>query len=394
MLAERFPEHTIALISEPLLRDYERRHGMTANALDEYDAKAAARPGLAALAEQLLAADPDWLIDRALRHPRPLIVVGPRCSADLHRLVDLGAVFVEVDADPHVRRARIGAEGFPSADEDPFDKELAAFATVRLRVDNNGTLEALRSQVDQVAGLIEPESGLPAEAFADVAQLMDRLLDPLEGCPWNREQSLTSVLPYLLEETYEVLDAVDQDDVDGHCDELGDLLFQILFHAALRARQGAFDLGDVCRALIGKMTRRHPHVFGGVAVDGVEEVLANWESIKRQEQAESGRERRPLDGVPRALPALLLAQRTLERAADRPDFTSASAALRAAVDAVEAAPGGEPELKEHLLGELLLTVVRIGTVVGVAPEDALRRRLLESKRASQLVRSDSEVDHD
>ncbi|WP_152521559.1 hypothetical protein [Amycolatopsis decaplanina] len=102
-------------------------------------------------------------------------------------------MFVEADADPHIRRTRIGSERFPSADEDPFEKEPATFAAVRLRVDNNGTLETLRSHVDQVAGLIEPHPGLPAEAFADVARLMDRLLDPLEGCPWNREQSLTSV---------------------------------------------------------------------------------------------------------------------------------------------------------------------------------------------------------
>lgn len=151
-----------------------------------------------------------------------------------------------------------------------------------------------------------------------VARMAERLRLP-DGCPWDREQTHTSLRPHLLEEAYEVLDALDSGDPLKLRDELGDLLFQIAIHAQLASEAGTFDLGDVSRAINEKLVRRHPHVFAGTMVDGGD-LLIQWEQIKRAERtaaAEDG-EARPssiVDGVPRSLPALFAAERLQERAA-------------------------------------------------------------------------------
>src|SRR5678815_3329934 len=168
------------------------------------------------------------------------------------------------------------------------------------------------------------------ENFGELVALMQRLLAP-DGCPWDREQTLASLKPFLLEEAYEVLEALDTDDVLEHMSELGDLLFQIVFQSELRADEGKFGINDVIAAIHAKMVHRHPHVFGDVQVKDADEVLANWDKLKAKEHAQQGKKRRALDGVPADLPALLRAQRIGEKAAavgfDWPDVAGVRAKI-------------------------------------------------------------------
>src|SRR5262249_11721933 len=149
--------------------------------------------------------------------------------------------------------------------------------------------------------------------FERLLGIMAQLRGP-GGCPWDREQTSNSLKPYLIEEAYEVLEALDGD--GSHLqEELGDLLFQVVFHSQVAAERGDFTMRDVLHRLNEKMVRRHPHVFGDVVVDTPTEVLAQWEALKQREATDAGRMRSVIDGVPRTLPALLRAQRTQAKAA-------------------------------------------------------------------------------
>lgn len=216
----------------------------------------------------------------------------------------------------------------------------------------------------------------------DLVEIMDRLLAP-DGCPWDREQTLETLRPYLIEESYEVLEALDHNDPDAHRDELGDVLFQIVFQSALRAREGRFGIDDVCLSVARKMTVRHPHVFGDAQVGGSADVVRNWGEIKAQELAKAGKKRRTLDGVPAAMPSLLRAQRLGEKAAgvgfDWPDVQGVRDKLDeelAELDAAMAdAATDTPEARaavEHELGDVLFTLTRLAAKLGFSPEDALR----------------------
>lgn len=152
-----------------------------------------------------------------------------------------------------------------------------------------------------------------SKSFDRLAAIMDQLRDP-GGCPWDREQTLHSLAPYFLEEAYEVVDAISGGDPAKLCEELGDLLLQIVFVARVAREKDWFDIDDVCEKISEKMVRRHPHVFGDREVSGSTEVLQNWEEIKRDERAGTN-ERSVLDGVPNSLPALLKAYRMTEKAA-------------------------------------------------------------------------------
>lgn len=224
------------------------------------------------------------------------------------------------------------------------------------------------------------------EAVAGLVEVMRRLLAP-DGCPWDREQSLASLRPYLLEETFEVLAAIDEGTPDEHREELGDLLLQIVFQAALREGEGRFGIDDVARAITDKMRRRHPHVFGEVKVDSAAEVSANWARAKAEERARkaaaSGAPRPPglLDGVPRAAPALLQAQRVGEKAAqvgfDWPDVQGVRDKLDEELGELdEAMASGAREAIAEELGDVLFTLTRLGSKLGVPPEDALREATL------------------
>ncbi len=211
--------------------------------------------------------------------------------------------------------------------------------------------------------------------FDELLGIMARLLGD-QGCPWDRQQSLESLKGYLLEETYEVLEAIESGDPDHHRDELGDLLFQVVFQAALRGRDGAFTMDDVITAIAQKLIRRHPHVFGEGRADTAAEVRESWTQLKREEAARDGTPRRTLDGVPRALPGLLRALRIQQKAAGVGfDWDSPAGAREKVAEELgeldEAVAGGDPSEIEHELGDLIMAAVNYGRLFGVDAEDAL-----------------------
>ncbi|MSP62421.1 MAG: nucleoside triphosphate pyrophosphohydrolase [Myxococcales bacterium] len=211
--------------------------------------------------------------------------------------------------------------------------------------------------------------------FGELVAIMQRLLSK-DGCPWDREQSLQTLKPFLIEEAHEVLEAIDAQDPEGHREELGDLLFQIVFQSELRAAEGAFGIEDVVAAIARKMVRRHPHVFGDLKVSGSEEVLANWGKLKAEEHAEQGKRRATLDGVPQALPSLLRAQRIGEKAAavgfDWPDLAGVRAKVTEELGELdEAIASGDAAAIGEELGDLLFVLTRIASWCKVDAEGAL-----------------------
>jgi MazG family protein len=215
-----------------------------------------------------------------------------------------------------------------------------------------------------------------SSAIERLLAIMHRLRAP-GGCPWDREQTLSSLRPYVLEETYEVLEAIDAGDVAAHREELGDLLLQIVFQAELRQEAGAFEFADVAEAISDKLVSRHPHVFGDADVKDAEGVLKQWAALKREEKRKKGGGKSVLEGVPRELPALARADRLTEKASrigfDWPDAAGARAKVAeelAELDAAVAA-GGRAEV-EHELGDALFALANLARKLGVAPEEALR----------------------
>jgi MazG family protein len=216
----------------------------------------------------------------------------------------------------------------------------------------------------------------PGASLTRLVDIMARLLAP-DGCPWDREQTLETLRPFLVEETYEVLDALARDDVAGHREELGDLLMQIVFHAAIRDAEGAFDIDDVVADISDKLERRHPHVFGDAAgVTTSAEVLAQWEDIKRAEKAAAGqRKDRVLAGI-KPGPALARAQKLGTRAGkvgfDWPGWQGSFAKIQEEVaEVAEAIESGDPDAMHQEIGDLLLAVVNVARKVGVDAENAL-----------------------
>jgi MazG family protein len=205
--------------------------------------------------------------------------------------------------------------------------------------------------------------------------VMDRLLADDGGCPWDRAQTLESLRPYLVEETYEVLESMD--DPADHRGELGDLLFQIVFQAALRQREGSFDLDDVIAEIRDKLIRRHPHVFGAAApLHSASDVERQWERIKQVERGAQG-PRDPLAGVPRALPPLERAGRLQDKATavgfDWPDVHGAIAKFHEEWGELEEARAADDrEAMQAELGDLLFVLVRVAQKLGLDAEDALR----------------------
>ncbi|MCI0569584.1 MAG: nucleoside triphosphate pyrophosphohydrolase [Myxococcaceae bacterium] len=215
-----------------------------------------------------------------------------------------------------------------------------------------------------------------------LAGIMARLRAP-GGCPWDREQDLRSLRPYLVEEAYEVLDEMDRVGAGGPwgplCEELGDLLFQIVFHAQLAHEQDAFTLEDVARAIADKIERRHPHVFGEAAVSGPGQVLANWARLKADERKQkTGSEGSVLDGVPTGAPALLRAERLTEKASrigfDWPDLAGVREKLSEELGELDAAiASGDRDAKEHELGDVLFSLANLARFIQTPAEDALRQ---------------------
>ena len=207
-------------------------------------------------------------------------------------------------------------------------------------------------------------------------EIVRRLRDPETGCPWDLEQDHGTMAPHFVEEVYEVLDAIDDDDGAALREELGDVLFQVVFHAQLASERGRFCLADVEDGIAAKMVARHPHVFGGdTAAGDAAWVLERWEARKRRARAEAGGS--VLDGVPRQLPALQRAQRLTSKASvvgfDWPDVPSVLAKVDEELAEVrEALEHKDAAAVADEVGDLLFAVVNLARKVGVDAEQALR----------------------
>lgn len=225
---------------------------------------------------------------------------------------------------------------------------------------------------------------------AEMARIMDRLRAP-DGCPWDREQNHHTLRPYLIEEAYELIDAIEAQDDDGMTDELGDVLLQVLFHCQIAGEEGRFDLQDVARCACEKLTRRHPHVFGDRQVDDAEGVLRQWEEIKQEEKAGS-QPPSALDAAPRHLPALMQAQKVQRRAAklgfDWPDGSGPLAKIKEEIAELEAAVGaGETDAVHEEIGDLLFSLVNLSRFHDADPEELLRGCIAKFRRRFRHVES-------
>ena len=215
------------------------------------------------------------------------------------------------------------------------------------------------------------------------------------GCPWDREQTRETLKPMLIEEAFETLDALDSDDPADLKEELGDLLFQIVFHAQIALEKGEFDLGDVIDRLHEKMTRRHPHIFGEADLKTSEDVLKNWEDIKAAEKgiASSSRhdsERSLLDGIPKKIPALYRAyQMTAKAARVGFDWRSPddifSKLNEEAAELKDAVSGGDREQIADEMGDLLFVAVNIARTLDIDPETALQRSNRKFERRFRFI---------
>jgi len=229
-----------------------------------------------------------------------------------------------------------------------------------------------------------------------LAEIMARLRAQ-DGCPWDREQDLRSMRPYLTEEAFEVIDEMDRVAEGGPwhplCEELGDLLFQIVFHARLAEELGEFTLEDVCASIGDKLTHRHPHVFGERREDGTPQPLANWAKLKAEERKKkTGREGSVLDGVPTGAPSLLRAERLMEKASrigfDWPDLEQVRAKLSEELGELdEAITSKDRDALEHELGDVLLALANLARFLRTPAEDALRMALRRFTTRFQHIES-------
>lgn len=306
----------------------------------------------------------------------PLLVVpaGPDDASDLtlaewDALVARETVYFEGRDHPLASRlSDAGVNVVTGSDlPDPGDGTAALVVDPR----SSWLLALARQGAEVSAGVATPPDPLTAAhgaylsrrgaaALGSLGMVMARLRS-VDGCPWDQQQSHESLRVHLLEEAYEVLDAIDRGEL-GHEleEELGDLLLQVAFHAQLAADDGRFDLAGVADGIVAKLIHRHPHVFGETSVETADEVVANWESIKKEEKKERTK---AFDGIPAALPALLTAYKVQKRAAAlgfRPDEAEARAAVRDALAA------------EGATGEALFWLVVLARARGVDPEGALR----------------------
>ena len=213
--------------------------------------------------------------------------------------------------------------------------------------------------------------------FADGIEAIFEVVHTLRapgGCPWDREQTHESLRPYLLEETYELLEAIDAGDNDKMMEELGDLLLQVAMHSEIAAEDGRFDAKQVSEAVAAKMVKRHPHVFGDVSVANADEVLRNWEHQKMHEARKAGNDESVVDRVPASLPALAWTLGLQKRAA-RVGFdfaTPTAAAESVAEEAKELAEVSDHDRAFEEMGDLLFAIVSLARTLKVNPEDALR----------------------
>lgn len=224
-----------------------------------------------------------------------------------------------------------------------------------------------RSRSDSDALVHDKEGGLER-----LLEIMRRLRDPVDGCPWDMKQTFASIAPYTIEEAYEVADAIERNDINDLKNELGDLLLQVVYHAQLAEEQGLFSFEDAAVAISNKMLRRHPHVFSN-------EKSADWEAIKAAERAASGKPQESvLDEVPMALPALTRSEKLQKRAArvgfDWPDLAPVIDKIAEETrELAAAAETADPDQIEDEFGDVLFGLVNLARRLRVDPENALRR---------------------
>ena len=276
-----------------------------------------------------MSSSPEDVLRQALRRWPAGVDIVPASRLDRHAFATVRAVAIALDAP--VDRALL-LQHYPGAVVAAAERAAAGFLILPPQ---------------------DPEADLGS--LGAVTRIAERLRGE-GGCPWDRAQTHASLRPHLLEEAYEALEALDRGDLETLRDELGDLLFQIAIHAQLAREEGAFDIGDVSRAIGEKLIRRHPHVFAGTSLEGTD-LLVQWEQIKRAEKAEAGTS--ILSGVPRSLPALFAAERLQERAA-RVKLRPPRVELPLDVD------------DEAFLGELLFGLVAEAAERGFDAETALR----------------------
>ena len=227
---------------------------------------------------------------------------------------------------------------------------------------------------------------------AALLEVMRRLRDPETGCPWDLKQTLTSLIPYTIEEAYEVAAALTEGDMRAIKDELGDLLFQVVFYTQLTNEEGLFSFDEVAAQTADKLIRRHPHVFGDNTAQSDAEIKAQWELIKQQERAEKGETHSVFQGVPDNLPAILQAQKLQKRAANVGfDWATIGPVLDkiqeeiTEVKAELAAQTIDQEALESEIGDVLFAVVNLARHAQVNPEHALRRTNLKFKQRFQAI---------
>lgn len=209
--------------------------------------------------------------------------------------------------------------------------------------------------------------------------IMQRLRDLENGCPWDKEQTFSTIAPYTLEETYEVLDAIAREDFDDLRGELGDLLFQVVFFAQMAQEEGRFDFNDICAAISDKLERRHPHIFGDATAGDSTEVLARWEEIKTEERAQK-EQHSALDDIPLSFPALMRAQKIQKRCSTVGfDWTSLGPVVEKVyeeidevMDEAKQAVVDQARVEEEM-GDLLFATVNLSRHLGVKAEVALQK---------------------
>lgn len=223
--------------------------------------------------------------------------------------------------------------------------------------------------------------------FERLLEIMQKLRAP-GGCPWDAEQTHESLTRYLLEETYEVIEAIDEKSPQHLKEELGDLLLQPIFHSAIAEESGEFTIYDVINTLCEKLIRRHPHVFGDLVISDSNQQIENWENIKRLEKGDE----RPsaLSGVPEHLPALLKAHKISEKASRVGfDWEHADQVFAKVMEELhefeEAWAGGDPERMEDELGDLLFAISNMGRFLNVNPEEALRKTISRFQKRFSFV---------
>ena len=345
-------------------------------ALHSIPAREAIGYGVASTAEQGLQALWTGLSSRLLNAQVPLLIEGRITAAELEQIA---AWLLTRYPDTHAVSLLY---------EDPETEALTARVVTLAQLDTVPDTGQARA----VAALYVP----PLASLDDVrapntlGYIAARLRAP-DGCPWDREQTHASLTPYMIEEAYEAVDAIERDDDDDMVEELGDVLLQVVLHSQLAEEAGRFNLADVAEEVNRKLVRRHPHVFGDIEVSGSSEVLRNWEQIKRVEKGE--RRASVLDGIPPALPALLLAQTVSRKAAkvgfDWPDAGGALDKVREEIAEVKAATTDEERREE--LGDLFFALTSVCRHLGVDAEDALRAAVRKFSSRFRRVEADAQA---